>query len=237
MATIREDTLALCLGSGVILWKPENDSRSQPIFKLPDWPFVRCNDAGVDPRGAIWVGSMRNNVGQNGEPGEAGGWDGALYRVDGHGQTSVLRRGLGIANTLVWNANRSKFYLADTLRNCIWSYDYDLSDGSIRGERPFFEDFERGKPDGSAIDTEGYLWNCRYGGGCVVRIAPNGDVDRVIDMPVSNPTNCTFGGTDGNVLFVTSARSDRDNWERFGGCLFAMETSVVGVKTPQFQPE
>jgi sugar lactone lactonase YvrE len=196
---------------------------------------VRSNDAGVDPRGAMWVGSMRNNVAQSGEPGEAGGWDGALYRIDSHYQATEQRSGLGIANTLVWNANSSKFYLADTLRNCIWSYDYDLADGSIHGERSFFEGFERGSPDGSAIDTDGYLWNCRYGGGCVVRIAPSGAVDQVIDMPVANPTNCTFGGTEGNILFITSARSEGKNWERFGGCLFAVETNVVGVTAHQFQ--
>ena len=60
------------------------------------------------------------------------------------------------------------------------------------------------------MDTEGYLWNCRYGGGCIVRVAPDGKIDRVIEMPVNRPTNCTFGGPDGNVLYVTSAGRRRD---------------------------
>ena len=69
--------------------------------------------------------------------------------------------------------DRSRFYFGDSLQNCIWSYDYDAAGKTIRGEQPFFQDFELGSPDGSAMDTEGFLWNCRYGGSCVVRVAPN----------------------------------------------------------------
>jgi sugar lactone lactonase YvrE len=235
MATSQDDTLALSLGSGIILWEPESDARHEPLFTLPGWPFVRCNDAGVDPRGAIWLGSMRNNVGIDGAPGEAGGWDGVLYRIDGRGEATEWRHDLGISNTLVWTGDKSKFYFGDTLKNTIWSYDYDLADGSIRAEQPFFQEFPRGLPDGSAIDTDGYVWNCRYGGGCIVRVAPGGEIDRVIDLPVRNPTNCTFGGKDRNVLCVTSARPDDARWERFGGCLFALETDATGVSDNRFE--
>ena len=194
LPTDRDGTLALVLGSGLFLWEPGQDRRHSPIFTLPKWPFVRCNDAAVDPRGDIWIGSMRNNVKEDGEPGEAGGWDGILYRIDGIGNYSEWRDGLGVSNTLLWNPDNSRFYFGDTFKNTIWSYDYSLADGSIRGEQPFFKDFDRGRPDGSTIDCEGYIWNCRYGGGCIVRVAPDGKVDRIIEMPVSNLTNCTFGG-------------------------------------------
>ena len=235
MLTSREDTLALSLGSGIALWKPDSDASPTPLFALPGWPFVRCNDAAVGPGGALWVGSMRNNVGTNGEPTEAGGTDGVLYRVDGTGAASEWRRDLGISNTLLWSPDRSRFYFGDTLQNCIWSYEYDLAGRTIRAEQPFFQGFERGLPDGSAMDTEGYVWNCRYGGSCIVRVAPNGKIDRVIEMPVSRPTNCTFGGAQGNVLYVTSASPEAGHWERFGGCLFAMETNVTGMAENKFQ--
>ena len=62
METSRKDTLALSLGSGIALWEPGSDAPHTPLFALPGWPFVRCNDAAVDPGGALWVGSMRNNV-------------------------------------------------------------------------------------------------------------------------------------------------------------------------------
>ncbi len=58
------------------------------------------------------------------------------------------------------------------------------------------------------MDAEGYLWNCRYYGGCIVRVAPDGKIDRVIEMPVKNITTCTFGGADLKTLFVTTASVD-----------------------------
>jgi sugar lactone lactonase YvrE len=234
MLTSRKDSLALSLGSGIVLWKPGGDEPHEPLFALPGWPLVRCNDAAVDPGGALWVGSMRNNVKENGDAGEAGGTDGVLYRVDGTGAASEWRRGVGISNTLLWSPDRSRFYFGDTLQNCIWSYEYDAGARSIRGEQPFFQGFERGLPDGSTIDAEGYVWNCRYGGSCIVRVAPDGNVDRVIEMPVSRPTNCTFGGQHGNVLYVTSASPEAGHWERFGGGLFALETNVTGIAENQF---
>ena len=60
--------------------------------------------------------------------------------------------------------------------------------------------------------------------------APDGKIDRVIEMPVSRPTNCTFGGPHGNVLYVTSASPAAGHWERFGGGLFALETNVTGLE-------
>ena len=91
--TDRDETLAVVLGSGLILWEPQSDRRGTPLFRLPGWPFVRCNDARVDPRGSLWIGTMRNNVLDDGSPGEAGGTDGILYRVDsgGHEQEGETR--------------------------------------------------------------------------------------------------------------------------------------------------
>jgi|ERR1035437_10162472 sugar lactone lactonase YvrE len=228
LSTVHKDTLALVMGSSVVFWNPATDARHPPIFHLPDWPAVRCNDAAVDPNGDLWVGSMRNNVGESGESSDAGGNDGVLYRVSITGEVKEFQRNIGISNTLVWSPDDSRFYFGDTLQNQIWQYNYDLEDGSIGSRKPFFQDFDRGLPDGSAIDIAGYLWNCRYGGGCIVRVDPNGEVDMVVEVPVSNPTNCTFGGIDGTTLFVTSASADPGKWERFGGCLFALDTDIRG---------
>jgi sugar lactone lactonase YvrE len=235
MQTNRKGTLCLSLGSGLVLWQPASDTPHVKLFALPGWPFVRCNDAGIDPGGRGWVGSMRNNVNEDGAPGESGGEDGVLYRIDGTGASSVCRGQLGISNTLLWSPDRTRFYFGDTLKNCIWSYEYDMATGNIRGEQPFLQGFARGKPDGSAMDTDGYVWNCRYGGGCIVRVSPDGTIDRVIEMPVIRPTNCTFGGPGGNVLYVTSASPEPGQWERFGGGLFALETDVTGMPENEFK--
>jgi len=235
LATDKSGVLLLVLGSKAMLWEPECDVRHKPLFNLPGWPFVRCNEAAIDPHGNLWIGTMRNNVKADGGPGEAGGADGILYRIKPSGDVSEWRRGLGISNTMLWSPDNSRFYFGDTPRNQIWSYNYDQTDGAISNEQPFFQGFDRGLPDGSSIDSEGFIWNCRYGGSCIVRVAPDGSVDHVIEMPVSNLTNCTFGGKDGTVLYVTSASPEPGRWERFGGCLFAVETNVAGLPANEFR--
>lgn len=233
--TGRDDTLVVALASRVILWMPGTDERSDPLFRLEGWPGVRLNDGRVDPRGSFWVGSMRNNVNADGSCGEAGGLDGILCRIDPDGSVKVWRREIGISNTLAWSPDRTRFYSADTLANVVWTYSYDASTGSIGGERPFFANFERGLPDGSAMDSEGYLWNCRYDGGCIVRVAPDGTIDRAIEMPVSKITTCTFGGPDLRTLYVTTASNGALAGERLAGSLFRIETGVAGQPENRFR--
>jgi sugar lactone lactonase YvrE len=228
------DTLAVVLGSRLILWEPSSDSRLDYAFKLPGWPQVRCNDARADPRGSLWIGSMWNNVKPDGSPGDLVNGHGALYRIDPDQTVTEFRKGLGIANTLAWNAQHTTFYFADTMANVIYQYDYDAATSEIRNERPFFRDFGRGSPDGSAMDSEGFLWNCRYGGGCIVRVASAGGIDRIVEMPTPNVTTCTFGGADLRTLYITTAAAGSKPGDRFAGGLFAFQTEIQGQPENRF---
>jgi sugar lactone lactonase YvrE len=232
--TNRPDVLLVVLGSSVILWEPANDTRHAPLFCLEEWPKVRLNDARVDPRGSLWMGSMRNNVRPDGSGGEAGGKDGILFRLDPDGKTTLWRRNIGISNTLGWSPDRKRFYFADSPANVIWQYDYNPSTGAIENERPFLEGFSRGLPDGSTVDSTGYLWNCRFFGGCIVRVAPDGVIDRVVEMPIRNITTCTFGGSDLKTLYVTTAKIEAPAGDRLAGGLFAIPTAVAGQPENQF---
>lgn len=232
--TDRDDTLAVVLGSKVILWRPESNRRSAPIVQLAHWPEARLNDARVDPRGSLWIGSMRNNVNADGSTRETGGRDGALYRADPDGAVTEWCRDIGIANTLAWSPDRRRFYFGDTLQNVVWEYEYDAANGSISNRRPFLENCARGLPDGSCVDARGYLWNCRYYGGCIVQVAPDGKIDAVVEMPVENITTCAFGGTDRKTLYVTTARSGTKPHDRLAGGLFAINTLVEGQRENRF---
>jgi sugar lactone lactonase YvrE len=233
--TDRDDTLAVTLGSRVIFWKPATDERWDQGFRYATWPNVRSNDARPDPRGSLWLGSMRNNVNPDGSPGTVSGTDGVLLRIDPNGDVTEWKRDIGISNTVVWSPDRKHFYTADSPINQLYVFDYDEATGAISGQRPLLFGFERGFPDGSNIDSEGYLWNCRYGGHCIVRVAPNGVIERVIEMPVSNVTTCTFGGPDLTTLYVTTAALGTPPGERFAGGLFTIETDVQGLPENRFR--
>jgi sugar lactone lactonase YvrE len=233
--TDRDDVLAVVLGSQVILWEPSSDRRSRPVYKFDQWPNVRLNDARVDPHGLLWLGSMRNNVNSDGSAGTGGGQDGALFCLDPDGKVEVWRQNIGIANTLAWSPDRRHFYFGDTLANTIWVYDYDLATGAIANERPFLQGFARGLPDGSTVDSEGYLWNCRFFGGCIVRVAPDGTIDRIVEMPVKNITTCTFGGPDRKTLYVTTAKIESPGGDRLAGGLYAIPSEVAGQPENRFR--
>jgi sugar lactone lactonase YvrE len=232
--TNQPDILAVVLGSGVILWEPATDVRHDPLFTLDGWPKVRLNDARPDPRGSLWMGSMSNNVNADGSAGTLGGKVGELFRLDPDGKVTVWRGDLGIANTLAWNPDQTRFYFGDTLDNVVRVYDYDASTGVIANECPFLEGFSRGLPDGSTMDAEGYLWNCRFYGGCIVRVAPDGTIDCVVEMPVQNITTCTFGGPDLKTLYITTARSEAPAGDRLAGGLYAIPTQVAGQPENEF---
>jgi len=233
--TDRPEVLAVVLGSRVILWEPQADARRDPLFHLDGWPKVRLNDARADPRGDLWMGSMRNNVNPDGSCGTAGGQDGELFCLAPDGKVKVWRRNIGIANTLAWSPDHRRFYFGDTLANVVWSYDYDPSTGAIANEQPFLQGFERGFPDGSTVDSQGYLWNCRFYGGCIVRVAPDGRIDRVVEMPVKNITTCTFGGPERKTLYVTTARVEAPAGDRLAGGLYAIQSEVAGQPENQFR--
>jgi sugar lactone lactonase YvrE len=234
LLTSLDHVLAVCLGSRVILWEPATDARRDQGFHLPNWPDVRLNDAAVDPRGSLWVGSMRNNVNADGSEGEAGGTDGILVRIDPDGTVTDMEDRIGIANTLAWSPDRKIFYFADTLVNTIWSYAYDDQTGAIRKTGDHLAGFTRGFPDGSTIDAEGFVWNCRWGGSCIVRVAPSGEVDSIVEMPTRNITNCVFGGKDLDTLYITTAASPSDKGDRLAGSLFALKTDVRGLPENRF---
>jgi sugar lactone lactonase YvrE len=223
--TTDPDQLLLVFGSKVGLWSPSTDSYIRTIFQLPSAPHMRFNDARVDPRGSLWVGTMRNNVGPSGEDLDVEFSDAILYRIDPSGDISEWKHGLGISNTLAWSPDRKTFYFGDSTANAIYRFAYDEQTGNIADEEPFLIGYEKGVPDGSAIDAQGFLWNARPGAGCLIRIAPNGQVDRIVPLPVSHPTTCTFGGPNLATLYITSARSPH----RLCGSVFAMATDPGGL--------
>lgn len=217
----------IALGSRVIVWDSKDDSRTQFSTPETNLPASRLNDGRPSPFGDFWVGSMQNNVGPNGERVDIDNHHlGTLYRVASDGSVVTYEKNLGISNTLCWSPDKTKFYFGDSMQNTIFVWDYDISTGDISNKQIFFQGFDRGSPDGSAMDSDGYLWNARYGGGCVVRVAPDGSIDRIVEMPVSNLTCCAFGGPELKTLFVTSAHQPG---ELRSGSLFSMQVEAPGL--------
>ena len=227
--TDHPEKLLVALGSELILFDLAKGASEGLPAKLPGWPGIRFNDGRTDPLQSFWIGSMGNNVGPNGEPLPVTDGKGTLYRYRTGNTLETIETGIGIPNTLCWSPDSKHFYFGDSLKNEIRVYDFNPENGDIGPGTSFFTGFERGLPDGSAMDSEGYLWNCRYGGGCVVRVSPDGGIDKVIEIPTENVTTCTFGGADLTTLYITTAALDRSPEDRLAGSLFAIDTGVRGM--------
>ena len=226
------------LSKEVALWDFGGPLRTLVAVEA-EYPGTRLNEGVVAPDGSFWVGTMANNIGSDDAPVDITEDAGRIYRVDAGGEVIELSDDrFGITNTMVWTAD-GRFVTADTMKNELYSYHWDRARSRLDDKRPFFERFSRGLPDGSCMDAEGYIWNCRVvGGSCLARIATDGSLDRVVDLPCSWPTSCAFGGEDLDTLFVTSARftmSPQHLAENpVEGGLFALQPGVRGVPANRF---
>jgi sugar lactone lactonase YvrE len=223
------ETLIVALASQLILWRPADDSRRDHGFACEGWSAARLNDGRAAPNGDFWIGSMGNNVGLCGEALSALPGHGVLSRIRPGGASQTYKRGIGISNTVCWSPDETVFYFGDTMANTIWAWDYDRTSGEIVNERVFFSGFDRGLPDGSAVDSAGRLWNCRFGGGCVVCVEPTGEIAHVLELPVRNITTCAFGGEDLRTLFITTASMMTEESDRLAGSLFALDVETPGL--------
>jgi sugar lactone lactonase YvrE len=241
----RPTSLALRAADGALVGTERHICRwdwhgePEPLVEVePDLPMNRLNEGAVGPDGAFWVGTMHQNIGDDDGPSEIPGPTGRLYRYALDGTLArVCDDRFGIANTLVWPAP-DRLVTADTLANVL--YEYRIGEaGHLTDRRTLMEGFPRGLPDGSTLDAEGFVWTARVaGGGCLTRTAPDGRIDRVVDLPCSWPTSCAFGDPGLGTLYVTSARftlsPEHLALNPQEGGLFALDVGVAGLPARRF---
>ncbi|MDW6024204.1 SMP-30/gluconolactonase/LRE family protein [Mesorhizobium sp. BAC0120] len=194
-------------------------------------PRNRFNDGKCDRQGRFWAGTMDDRLTDH---------TGGLYRLDPDLRVSQVETGIGISNSLAWSPDDSIFYFADTLDRAIYRYDFSPVDGTVSNKRLFASTKnDPGDPDGSTIDAEGYLWNAQWDGWRLTRYAPDGSVDRIVELPVLKPTSCIFGGPDLSILYVTSAIWDLEGEalakQPLAGSLLAVDVGVRGLPEPRFR--
>ena len=222
-----QNELILATTNGLKLFNTSNKKFESVVNIENQQSLTRSNDGASDALGRFWFGTMQNNFDKNGNDIPIKENIGKLYKVDINKKVSVIEEGLGIPNTFVWSPDNKNFYFTDTLNGTILSYNFELESGELLNKKNFAT-FDRGYPDGSTIDTDGCVWNCRWGGSCIVRFTPSGKVDQIIEMPVQNITNCVFGGKDMKTLFITTASNEDKN--NLDGSLFSINLNYQGIE-------
>ena len=197
-------SMALRAGGGAIVALPDGihaldfESGAVTPFALfdPADPNVQLADGKVDRAGRFVFGTSHR---QAKEP------IGGLWSLGTDGTISQLDEGIILGNGPCWSPDDRTLYHADSMRQTIYAYDYDLATGAASNRRVFFDTTQHGPiPDGATIDAAGDMWVAICEGGVVLRISPQGEVKQVIGMPSRLPASCMFFGPELDQLFVPS---------------------------------
>jgi L-arabinonolactonase len=222
------DEIVAAFESGFAIYHPE--SRQLDWLVRPDHGAmnVRFNDGRMDRQGRFWAGSM-----VEGE----GGPTGKLYCLRG-ATPQVHLTDIAISNCICFSPDGRHLYFADTPHRAILRYDIDPDTGSI-GNRKIFARTPLGAfPDGANVDAQGYVWNAHWGAGSVVRYALDGSIDFQIAVPATQPTCIAFGGTNLDLLYVTSAReglsADALAAQPHAGDVFVYQLDIKGLADSRF---
>lgn len=229
--------LIVACHSGISHFDYASGKLSHVLRPEPQKPYNRSNDGATDARGRFWFGTMQNNIQPNGAGIDLVEGAGTLYRLDPDMKLTAFETGIWVSNTVCWSPDNRTMYFCDTNTGIISAYDFDLDAEIVTNKRPFAQ-FDRGWPDGSCVDAEGYLWNARWDGGCVVRFNPRGEVDTIIELPTAKVTSCAFAGPDLTDLYITTATFAMTDAEKAAypeaGNLFACRPGVKGMVAPEF---
>lgn len=243
MAKRPDGTLLVASHHGLNSFDPRTGSLTRLAAPEAHLPDNRSNDGAPDARGRFWYGTMCNNIAADGSYFDRGLASGILWKVEPDLTATPMVEGIGISNAVAFSPDNRTFYFADTIQETIYAFDFDIETGTL-GERRVFAGPQGdglGYPDGACIDAEGYLWNARWEGACVIRFAPDGRVDRIVAIPASRVTSCAFGGDALDTLYVTTSRLHLGDEElrRYpdAGALFSFRPGVRGLKRPSFGPK
>lgn len=220
------------LRSGIWLLNGQAELTECVARPVADTSISRFNDGRVDPWGRFWAGTIH-------EPRDVPA--ATLFQVDTSLVCQRLAGDIKVSNGVAFSPDRCWAYHSDTPNHVIYRYPLNPDSGEITGPREVFHQFPwgNGRPDGAAVDSDGYYWSALYEGGRVVRISPAGEIVAEYPLPARCPTMCAFGGADLKTLYVTSARHGRpaDELEAYpaSGNLFAMRVDVAGQCEPLFR--
>ena len=202
-----------------------------------DTSIVRFNDGRVVPAGRFWVGTMY-------EPRDKPAAE--MYVLERDQLRLAWSGNMTNSNGLAWTPDGGTMFHADTTSHRIDRYDFDHATGTHANGRNlvvFSTDKNApdygGRPDGAAVDAEGNYWVAMFEGGRLLKLSPEGELLREIQLPLRCPTAVAFGGADLHTLYITSASHGRSAEEiaqyPLTGKVLCVRVDVAGQVQPEYK--
>lgn len=143
----------------------------------------------TDAAGQPWVAVYRGDETRIGRIGADG-----TFEV-----TWTLRKRIG---ALAWSQASGTLFASDPQNGTIYRFGREAAAPRLFTRIPPVS----GEPRSLAVDTDDRLWVGLYDGWSIARLTPDGEIERLLPLPVPRPTGLAFGG-EGKV-YVTTARID-----------------------------
>ena len=198
-----------------------NNEESRILFERPEG-VGGFNDLFCDATGRVYTGSLRSDPFATGERQAGEG-----YVVDSIGSARELYSGVGLSNGIGISPAGDRLYHVDSATREV--IVHTLTSAGEVSDRGVLAKLDRGEtPDGLAVDEDGGVWVAVVGAGVVRRIAPDGSLDTVIDIPATMVTSLCFGGPDRATMYVVTA-DNTDDASRMG-TVFQLQPGVRGTE-------
>jgi sugar lactone lactonase YvrE len=229
LAHIKKEIFVLGLKSEIRIINIKNKKILRSIKIEEDKPLNRINDGKIDFNGRLWFGTMDNP--------ERKIKNGSLYCLDKKLTLHKVDSKYFITNGPAF-IDENTFLHTDSGRKTIFKIKINKKYKIIKKTK--FLKFSKtdGSPDGMTIDSKKNVWVCHFGGACITVYNLKGKKIHKIELLAKNITNCTFGGTKRNEIFVTSALKDMKKKEikkyNLSGSLFHIKTNIKGVISKSF---
>ena len=124
-----------------------------------------------------------------------------VYHIDPKGNAELIAKPKGRPNGIGLSPDGRTLYVANTDERRLYTYDLDRK-GAASGERVLIEGID-GPPDGLAVDEKGNIY---ITANQLPVYSPQGKLLHTIAFG-ERPANCTFGGEDLSLLYVTARTS------------------------------
>ncbi len=204
-APCRVGSIGLRAGSGLVAGTKQGFALIDPdagTFAVLGHPEAdlddnRFNDGKVDPHGNFWAGTMDDTKRAR---------SGVLYCLRPDRTWRGVDLDYRITNGPAFSPDGGTLYHTDTLERTTFAFAL-APDGTLSDKRVFrvWNDVT-GNPDGMTTDAAGDLWSAFWGGWCVRRVSPAGEVVAEYPLPTAHVSSVAFGGRALDRLFATSAR-------------------------------
>ena len=179
------------------------------------------NDLAVDAKGRVYFTDPRYGARDGVEQDKE-----SVYRIDPDGKLTRIIDSVSKPNGIAVSLDQKTLFVADNdpmAKRVLLAFDL-AADGSASRPR-VLHDFGTGRGiDGMTLDSTGRIWatagSKEKAGVHVFEISADRNSAKLLTVVSTpeDPTNCTFGGPDRNVLYITTASS-----------LFRIRTAAKGV--------